>query len=72
MHILQRQHCTHTMKKGAMIQLTPILNPTWIQSDFCRNDRCRVSYRTLHKIGYIITSNPTASNNKKEISKLYF
>lgn len=59
-HPPRRQQCIHTMKKGAMIQLTTILNPTWIQSAFCRNDRCRVSYRTLHKIGYIITNNPTA------------
>lgn len=49
-----------TMNSGAMIQLTMILNPTWIQSPFSRNVRCNDSYRTLHKIGYIMTSKPTA------------
>lgn len=45
-----------------MIQLATTLNPIWIQRAFCRNDRCRVSYRTLHRMGYIITSKPTATH----------
>lgn len=50
----------HTMKKGATIQLTTILNPICTHSDFSRNDRCNNSYRTLHKIGYIMINSPTA------------
>lgn len=48
------------MNSGAMIQLTTILNPTWTQSPFSRNDRCSVSNLTLHKMGYIMTKSPIA------------
>lgn len=48
------------MKRGATIQLTTRLNPIWTHKAFCRRVRCSVSYRTLHRIGYIMTSRPTA------------
>lgn len=49
-----------TIKNGAMIQLSKILKPIWIQSCFDRKAWCKVSYLTLHRIGYIITSKPIA------------
>lgn len=49
-----------TIKNGATIQLSKILKPIWIQSCFDWKAWCRVSYLTLHKIGYIITSKPIA------------
>lgn len=51
------------MKRGATIQLTTTLNPTWIQRFFSRNEWCNVSKRTLQRIGYIMTSKPTAAGN---------
>lgn len=49
-----------TIKNGATIQLSKILKPIWIQSCFDRKAWCKVSYLTLHKIGYIIISKPIA------------
>lgn len=49
------------MNKGATIQFTTILNEIWIQRDLALNVWCSVSYRTLHRIGNIITNNPTAT-----------
>jgi hypothetical protein len=53
-----------TIKNGATIQLTKTLKPTWIQSCFERKVWCSVSYLTLHKIGYIMTSKPIAKTNR--------
>ena len=50
-----------TIKNGAIIQLTNTLKPTWIQSCFERKVRWNVSYLTLHRIGYIMTSKPIAN-----------
>jgi hypothetical protein len=52
------------IKNGAMSQLTKTLKATWIQSCFERKVRCSVSYLTLHKIGYIMTSKPIANRSK--------
>jgi hypothetical protein len=57
-----------TMKRGAMIQLMTRLKAIWIQRAFSRNDRCKVSYLTLHKIGYIMTSRPIAYNKSVRLS----
>jgi hypothetical protein len=49
-----------TIKNGATIQLSKTLKPTWIHSCFDRKAWCKVSYLTLHRIGYIMTSKPIA------------
>lgn len=49
-----------TMRRGATIQFMNILNPICIQRARVRKRRCNVSNRTLHRIGYIMTSRPTA------------
>lgn len=51
----------HTMKKGATIQLTKTLKPICFQAPLCEKMRCKISYCTLQRIGYIITSSPTAT-----------
>jgi hypothetical protein len=51
-----------TIKNGATIQLSKILKPIWIHSCFDRKAWCKVSYLTLHKIGYIMTSKPIAAS----------
>lgn len=43
-----------------MIQLTNILKAICFQISRVRNTWCKLSYRTLHKIGYIMTRRPTA------------
>lgn len=49
-----------TIKNGATIQLSKMLKPTCIHSCFDRKAWCKVSYLTLHRIGYIMTSKPIA------------
>ena len=49
-----------TMRKGANIQLTNMLKQICFHIALCESSSCKDSYRTLHKIGYIITSRPTA------------
>ena len=49
------------IRKGATIQFTIMLNPTWYHSSLVLKARCSVSYLTLHSMGYIITSKPMAS-----------
>lgn len=48
------------MMRGAMIQFKKMLKSIWIQISRSRKTRWRVSNLTLHRIGYIITSSPTA------------
>lgn len=62
-HVLElgRLELVLTIRKGAIIQLTNMLNAICLQISRWLNTRCRVSNRTLHIIGYIITSNPTAT-----------
>lgn len=57
-----------TMRKGATIQFTRMLKPTCIQSCLDRKALCSVSYSTLHKIGYIITSRPIAVKRVVHVS----
>lgn len=45
-----------------------MLNPTWIQSARDLSARWSVSYCTLHRIGYIMTSRPIAGDVVKEDS----
>lgn len=59
-----RQLATHTMKKGAISQFTTMLKATCNQSCFDLNTRCSVSYSTLHRIGYIMTSRPMATKSR--------
>jgi hypothetical protein len=54
------------MKNGATIQLTKTLKPICFQAPRWEKTTCSVSYCTLHRIGYIMTSNPTAVQNKAE------
>ena len=49
-----------TIKNGATSQFIRILNAIWIQISRFRNTWCSVSYLTLHKMGYIMTSKPIA------------
>ena len=49
------------MNKGAMSQLTTTLNARWIQTCFSLKMWCRRSYCTLQRMGYIMTSKPTAT-----------
>jgi len=58
-----------TIKNGAMIQLSNMLKPIWIQSCFDRKAWCKVSYLTLHRIGYIMTSKPIAAFRTHNVSQ---
>ena len=49
-----------SMRKGAMIQLTKTLKAIWIQISRFLNAWWSVSNLTLQRMGYIMTSNPTA------------
>ena len=51
----------HTMRRGATIQLTNTLKPICFQMPRCEKIWCNTSYCTLQRIGYIITSSPTAT-----------
>ena len=49
-----------TIRRGATIQLTMMLNPSCTQILRSRKTWWSVSYLTLHRMGYIMTSNPMA------------
>ena len=49
-----------TISKGAKIQFTSRLKATWIHNALAFIKLPSVSYRTLQRIGYIMTSSPTA------------
>jgi hypothetical protein len=53
-----------TISKGATIQLAMMLKPICIHNCFSRKALWSVSYRTLQRIGYIMTSNPTAMGSR--------
>ena len=48
------------MSSGAIIQFATTLKPSWIQIWRWAKIRCKLSYLTLQRIGYIMTNNPTA------------
>ena len=50
----------HTIVNGATTQLISTLNPKCTHRLLYLNSLCSVSYWTLHRMGYIITSSPTA------------
>ena len=56
------QRCSRrlTITRGAMIQLTTMLNVIWIHNVFAWNEWCNVSKRILQRIGYIMISRPIA------------
>lgn len=60
----------HTMTRGATIQLTTMLKAIWIQILRSRKTWCSVSYLTLHRIGYIMTSSPIANNVSGHLGKI--
>jgi hypothetical protein len=53
----------HTITSGAIIQFTTTLNKICTHISLFPNTLCKLSYLTLQRIGYIITSNPTATKN---------
>ena len=53
----------HTISSGATIQFSKTLKPICIHNCLERNARCSVSYCTLQRIGYIMTSNPMAEKH---------
>ena len=58
--LLQDFQTSHSITKGAMIQLTKIEKATCVHNVLARNEWWRVSKRTLHKIGYIMARRLTA------------
>lgn len=56
----RKAHDRPSIKKGAMIQLTKMLNAICIQMSLFRKAWCSVSNLTLHRIGYIMISKPIA------------
>jgi hypothetical protein len=61
-----RAQTKHTITSGAITQFTTTLNKICVQISLFPNTLCNVSYRTLHRIGYIITSKPTATISKHQ------
>ena len=59
-----RARSIRTITSGAMIQLMTRLNAIWIQRPRLFKTRCNVSYLTLQRIGYIMTSRPTAIHHQ--------
>jgi hypothetical protein len=57
-----RECCSITMKRGATIQLTTTLKPICFQMPRWPKTSCNVSYRTLQRMGYIMTSRPIAAD----------
>ena len=57
-----------TISKGATIQLITKLNPSCIQTPRSEKTLCNVSNLTRHKIGYIMTSRPTAIGTETSTS----
>jgi hypothetical protein len=55
------------MRDGAMIQLAKILKAIWTQIALVLKIWCSDSYRTLQRIGYIMTSRPTANMIQSEV-----
>ena len=51
------------MKSGATIQFTTRLNPICTHTRRNRKISCKDSYRTLQRIGYIMTKRPIAGKN---------
>ena len=59
-----------TIRKGATTQFTNTLKASCVHISRCEKTSCRVSYRTLQRMGYIITSSPTAILPEQPASQL--
>ena len=51
-----------TMRNGATIQFTNMLETICFHMYRCAKSSCKASNRTLHKMGYIMMSRPTANH----------
>jgi len=56
-----------TMTSGATTQFTTTLNKICTQISLFPSTLCKLSYFTLQRIGYIITSNPTAIRSQHQL-----
>lgn len=65
----RKAHASASMRKGAMIQFMMMLKVSWTKMSRLLKILCSASNRTLQRMGYIMTSSPTAGG--KKVSRRY-